>query len=203
MVEFTLPESMGPPVLFYYQLTNFYQNHRRYVASFNADQLKGKNLDGGSINGSTCDPLEYDDDNFLPIYPCGLIANSMFNDTFTSPQFLQGKPEDGNTVYAMENNTQIAWGSDKELYKKTTYKNTDVMPPPNWRDLFPKGYTDEAPIPDISDWQAFMVWMRTAGLPTFSKLYQRNNNQAMAAGTYRVLINSSELFICPLCPVPY
>src|SRR6266566_2221311 len=33
-LRFDIPESMGPPVLFYYHLTNFYQNHRRYVSSF-------------------------------------------------------------------------------------------------------------------------------------------------------------------------
>lgn len=33
-----------------------------------------------------------------------------------------------------------------------------------------------------------MVWMRTAGLPTFSKLYQRNDDKAMIAGRYQIEI---------------
>jgi hypothetical protein len=37
-----------------------------------------------------------------------------------------------------------------------------------------------------------MVWMRTAGLPTFSKLYQRNDTVAMTSGTYEIIINDSE-----------
>jgi hypothetical protein len=30
--------------------------------------------------------------------------------------------------------------------------------------------------------------MRTAGLPTFSKLYQRNDHDELSAGTYRLKI---------------
>src|SRR5271170_1806581 len=31
ILEFNIPEEMHQPVFFYYRLTNFYQNHRRYV----------------------------------------------------------------------------------------------------------------------------------------------------------------------------
>jgi cell cycle control protein 50 len=189
VVQFELPEDFGPPVFFYYRLSNFFQNHRRYVASFNDKQLKGDAVSGSEINGSSCDPLRSDPGTGKPYYPCGLIANSIFNDSFTSPLNIGGNdPEE----YKMENNTDIAWGSDKELYGKTKYKPDDVMPPPNWRSLWPDGYKDDLPPPDLSQWQAFMVWMRTAGLPTFSKLYQRNDRDAMKQGTYRVIIDDRE-----------
>jgi hypothetical protein len=189
VVQFELPEDFTPPVLFYYRLSSFYQNHRRYVASFNDKQLKGDAVSGGEINGSACDPLRSDPDTGKPYYPCGLIANSLFNDSFTNPiKMGGGAPEE----YRMDNNSDIAWASDKDLYKKTTYKPEDVMPPPNWRKLWPDGYTEDHPAPDVSDWQAFMVWMRTAGLPTFSKLYQRNDREAMQQGTYRIIIDDRE-----------
>lgn len=35
--------------------------------------------------------------------------------------------------------------------------------------------------------------MRTAGLPTFSKLYQRNDTRPMQAGTYVVTIDDCKL----------
>ena len=45
-----------------------------------------------------------------------------------------------------------------------------------------------------------MVWMRTAGLPTFSKLYQRNDDEPMRQGTYRVTISDGK-FYAPSRPV--
>lgn len=196
-IEFTIPEDIGPPVLFYYHLTDFYQNHRRYVKSFSQDQLLGDALSGGSINGSDCAPLTYDrNGSGRPIYPCGLIANSIFNDTFSNPVLLN-VPSDGvsrradNATYSMQNNSGIAWTSDEALYGKTKYNYTEIVPPPNWIERYPNGYTESNPPPDIKTWQAFMVWMRTAGLPTFSKLYQRNDDEAMASGRYQVEIVSN------------
>jgi hypothetical protein len=191
-LEFSIPEDIGPPVLFYYQLTNFYQNHRRYVKSFSADQLKGDAVSGGTINGSDCDPLTYDPEGSgKPIYPCGLIANSMFNDTFSSP-LLVNVPSVGkgdkldNQTYPMNNNSGIAWSSDADLYGETKYKLDEIVPPPNWKERYPNNYTTNNPPPNLKEWEAFMVWMRTAGLPTFSKLYQRNDEKAMITGRYQV-----------------
>lgn len=79
-LEFDIPDKIGPPVLLYYQLTNFYQNHRRYVKSFDQKQLSGVARSGKDINGSDCDPLQSEYPSGLPYYPCGLIANSVFND---------------------------------------------------------------------------------------------------------------------------
>jgi hypothetical protein len=202
-IFFEIPEEMKPPVLFYYRLTNFYQNHRRYVKSFDSDQLKGVAVSGSTINSSSCDPLTYDPVTFLPYYPCGLIANSVFNDTFSSP-VLQNTAGTGaeSATYTMTNNSGISWDSDKALYGKTSYTDYSktISPPPNWAARFPGGYSDAHPPPDLSQDEGFQVWMRTAGLPTFSKLAQRNDTLAMATGHYRVDIYDSEYYpIQPLC----
>ena len=84
---------MEKPVYLYYQLDNFYQNHRRYVKSRDAGQLKGESktvdelddcypikqnkdlgytTDTTSVLGGTLKP----DD---PAVPCGLVAKSYFN----------------------------------------------------------------------------------------------------------------------------
>lgn len=76
VIEFALPVQLKAPVFLYYRLTNFYQNHRRYVKSFNSDQLKGSVI-GTSTLDNSCSPLG--STNGTPYYPCGLIANSMFN----------------------------------------------------------------------------------------------------------------------------
>jgi hypothetical protein len=192
-LQFTVPEAMGPPVLFYYHLTNFYQNHRRYVNSFFDQQLKGQALDGATVNGSGCQPMTANSEGKI-IYPCGLIANSLFNDTFSSPVLLNAANSSASeVVYEMEDNENIAWASDKALYGKTTYKYDQIVPPPNWAARYPNGYSTNWPPPDLSTNQSFMVWMRTAGLPNFSKLSRRNDGQVMAAGTYRISIYDCKL----------
>lgn len=185
-LQFTLPNDIGPPVYLYYRLTNFYQNHRRYVKSLDLDQLKGEFVTNKTIGGSTCNPLKLGDDG-KAIYPCGLIANSIFNDTINSPSIVSTSGGQTTANYTMTRKN-IAWASDLDLYKKTAYTNVDVVPPPNWQLRYPDGYTDANPIPDLSTYEEFAVWMRTAGLPTFSKLALRNDKDVMVAGTYQISI---------------
>lgn len=187
---FDIPAVMEAPVLFYYRLTNFYQNHRRYVKSFQADQLRGEAVSNGTIASSPCDPLRLDDRG-RAYYPCGLIANSMFNDTFYSPVLLNpGDSSESEKEYTMSNNSGIAWDSDKNLYGPTKYKLDEIAVPPNWVKRYNgTDYTEDHPPPDLENDQAFQVWMRTAGLPTFSKLAMRNDNDKMETGSYRVDVN--------------
>jgi hypothetical protein len=180
-IQFTIPD-LNPPIFFFYRLTKFYQNHRRYVKSVDERQLRGEAVSAASLKGSdSCSPLITNKDG-KPYYPCGLIANSLFNDTFSQPK-LAGSTNEGEP-YVMKN-SGIAWPSDKERFKKTKYKPEDVVPPPHWEDRFPGGY-NKTNMPDLSDWEELMVWMRTAGLPTFSKLAMRNDTTKMAHGTYQV-----------------
>lgn len=183
-LQFSIPNDIGPPVYLYYRLTNFYQNHRRYVKSLDTDQLKGNFLSNDTISGSACNPLKTDH-NGKAYYPCGLIANSIFNDTINSPVAVNSAGGQTSQQYRMTNDS-IAWSSDAELYKKTKYTNEQVSPPPNWAVRYPDGYTDENPIPDLSKYEEFQVWMRTAGLPTFSKLALRNDDETMTAGIYQM-----------------
>lgn len=183
-LQFTLPNDIGPPVYLYYRLTNFYQNHRRYVKSLDLDQLRGQAVSNSTIAGSSCNPLKTSDSG-VAYYPCGLIANSIFNDTITSPSLVSSSGGQNSSTYSMTNKG-IAWASDLELYKKTAYTNDQVLPPPNWQTRYPDGYTNDNPIPDLSTYEEFAVWMRTAGLPTFSKLARRNDVDTMPAGTYEI-----------------
>jgi LEM3 (ligand-effect modulator 3) family / CDC50 family len=187
--------------MLYYRLTNFYQNHRRYVKSVDQGQLQGENKTPAQLQSDGgCTPLTLAP-NGNPYYPCGLIANSLFNgilsflesffygadeDTFNSPvQLNVDNSSAANVTYVMTNST-IAWASDLARFGKTKYTNDQVEPPPNWFHQYPNGYTDENPIPDLSTFYEFQVWMRTAGLPTFSKLALRNPNEVMKAGTYQI-----------------
>jgi hypothetical protein len=80
----------------------------------------------------------------------------------------------------------IAWASDQARFKKTTYTNDQVEPPPNWAIMYPNGYTDDRPIPDLSTFYPLQVWMKTAALPTFGKLALRNGDEVMKAGSYQI-----------------
>ena len=77
----------------YYQLTNFFQNLDKYSHSRNDRQLSGSNLTVGELD--SCKPVvtnaqlgkEFSVNN-TPLdpqaaaIPCGVVAQSFFNDTF-------------------------------------------------------------------------------------------------------------------------
>ncbi|KAG0350573.1 hypothetical protein BG005_009891 [Podila minutissima] len=184
-IKFNLPVDMKKPVFVYYRLTNFYQNHRRYVKSLDAKQLSGVARTAAELSGGGCVPLATVTENGLqyPIYPCGLIANSMFNDTFD----LLLKPFDAatnaNKSYILQD-TGISWKSDARKYGVQTYANlSEIRPPPNWSN-FKNGYSASSPPIDVTQNEHFQVWMRTAGLPNFRKLYSKNEEYDLPRGTY-------------------
>ncbi len=190
-LQFVIPEDIGPPVLFYYRLTNFYQNHRRYVISYDAKQLKGEAVPLSSL--ATCAPLTSENGTNKPYYPCGLIANSLFNDTFKDLVALNPKnTNEHNKTYPMTNKG-ISWSSDKDLYGQTKYKPEEIAVPPNWADRWPNGYTNDQPPPKLAEDEELQVWMRSAGLPAFSKLAKRNDHDVMECGMYEVEVELSML----------
>ncbi|RTE81049.1 hypothetical protein BHE90_004474 [Fusarium euwallaceae] len=203
-IEFYLPADLEPPVFFYYHLTNFYQNHRNYGTSRHNGQLKGESASLQSVKDSACKDVSVvksrDGSQEKPIYPCGLIAASYFNDTFSYPRRHR---VDANgmigqsTAYNMSQEG-IALSNDKSLYKPSTYNITataddsidsPVVPPPSWAERYPNGY-HKGNMFDPSVDESFMVWMRTASSPRFAKLAMRNDNDTMEKGLYRLDIFS-------------
>ncbi|XP_031401360.1 putative ALA-interacting subunit 2 isoform X2 [Punica granatum] len=144
---------MKAPIYIYYQLDNYYQNHRRYVKSRSDKQL----LDGLQNNDtSSCKPEE--SNGGLPVVPCGLVAWSLFNDSYI---FTRG------AVPLKVNRKNIAWKSDRDhKFGKRVY-------PFNFQNgsLIGGGKLD--PHIPLSDQEDLIVWMRTAALPSFRKLYGR------------------------------
>lgn len=69
----------------------------------------------------------------------------------------------------------------------------EIVPPPNWALRYPNNYTDDNPPPNLAQDELFQNWMRTAGLPTFSKLYGRNDTTTLPAGEYQVQIYYSKM----------
>ncbi|ODV60829.1 CDC50/LEM3 family protein, partial [Ascoidea rubescens DSM 1968] len=185
-IQFYLSNSINPPIYLFYKLTNFYQNHRKYVESYDLGQLKGKAVSKDDLD-SRCDPLSTDEETDKIIYPCGLIANSFFNDSFSNPILLNPSNTNSNSPNITFNFSQagISWSSDRSLYKKTTYDIENIVPPPNWSKKYPNGYTEDN-LPDFSTDEIFQNWMRTAALPNFMKLVGKNTTDSLPDGNYQI-----------------
>lgn len=88
---------MNAPTYVYYEVANFYQNHERYMTSRSTAQLLGRNKKKSDL--SDCSPLKKNGSKVLS--PCGLVANTMFNDVIRLVNPDKTMREDS-----------IAWGSD-------------------------------------------------------------------------------------------
>jgi len=149
----TITKEMKQPIFVYYQLDNFYQNHRRYVKSRNDEQLRDKSK---ATKTDNCDPEATIDGK--PIVPCGLIAWSLFNDTYTLRR---------NNENLTVDKKDISWKSDRE------HKfGSDVFPTNFQKGPLQGGKILNSTMP-LSEQEDLIVWMRTAALPTFRKLYGR------------------------------
>eukprot|EP01083_Nonionella_stella_P071828 193175_1 len=187
-INITIPKDMGLPVFVYYELKNFYQNHRRYVKSRDDSQLMGD-----SDGSSTCEPLEKVGGKML--YPCGLIAASYFSDRMTSSWIPGNGDETARVLNSKSDPTlashmknpfwskkDIAWKTDitekfknndkiiSELTTGTSTQFTNQGPEQvNIQSVSNNAHVLTIPLPEDQD---LIVWMRTAALPTFRKLYR-------------------------------
>ncbi|KAF9796568.1 hypothetical protein SFRURICE_011717 [Spodoptera frugiperda] len=129
-LPFNLTEDFKGDVYFYYGLSNYYQNHRRYVKSRDDSQLLGRL---SPVPSTDCLPYAFamEDGVEKPVAPCGAIANSLFNDTLTVFSHISN-----SNVPVLR--TGIAWESDKQIKfrnppgdLKTAFAN--FTKPENWR----------------------------------------------------------------------
>ena len=172
-LQIKLDSDFNSTVMVYYQLENFFQNHRRYIKSRSINQLKGKNLSKGQIKDD-CDPIITNEDlgrvNSVggiklvptePANPCGLIAKSFFNDSF--------KLYKNNKEITIESKG-IAWKNDIKRFKRAEeYEKIQWI--------------------DVED-ERFIVWMRPAGLPTFRKLWGKIK-MTLEKGEYDLVIENN------------
>lgn len=179
-ITIRIEETLNPPIMVYYQLENFYQNHRRYIKSKSLGQLRGENLTVDEVKAD-CDPIITVKDlgirttlggRKLPedavANPCGLIAKSLFNDTY---KLFPPEKKEIKTIEININQNDITWESD---LNGRYQRNADYLN---------KQWTD------VQN-EHFMVWMRPAGLPDFRKLWGRVN-ETLTPGNYKVEIDSN------------
>ncbi|XP_066533381.1 cell cycle control protein 50A-like [Hoplias malabaricus] len=177
-LNFFLDQPFESNVFMYYGLSNFYQNHRRYVKSRDDSQLNG---DIASLKSPSKECEPYSKNENVPIAPCGAIANSMFNDTL---ELFYIDPNGTRTPIPLIRKG-IAWWTDKNVkFRNPGGSNANLTvvfqgtsKPVNWHKPVYELDTDPENNGFINE--DFIVWMRTAALPTFRKLYriiQKKNN---------------------------
>ncbi|XP_015678433.1 cell cycle control protein 50B [Protobothrops mucrosquamatus] len=188
-LKFRLAAAFPLPVCLYYQLSNYFQNNRRYSISRDYEQLSGI---AWALRHpfQECQPYQFNSQG-VPIAPCGSVANSLFNDTFELYQQLQN----GSLANVTLDKRGISWWTDTNVkFQNPEPVNNSLCQafsgtakPPFWSrevckldpyDVNNTGFVNEE----------FIVWMRTAALPTFRKLYARirhdNFSGALPPGTY-------------------
>jgi hypothetical protein len=116
-----IEKDMEPPIWMYYHLEGFFQNHRKYLKSRSADQLKAKSSPPktSSQELDECEPWVtsiVNDQEFVN-YPCGIIAQSIFNDSFAlqirDPQAM----DFSNRIEVDSRAETIAWAVDVDSGK--------------------------------------------------------------------------------------
>ncbi|XP_050093617.1 cell cycle control protein 50A-like [Anopheles aquasalis] len=171
-MTFTLDQAFPRRVFLYYGLRNFYQNHHYYTRSRDDRQLRGVLSNTPS---ERCEPFiyAYRGDRLLPIVPCGSLANSLFNDSFT--------------LYALSDvaaprvvplvSGRSLWPHERAVKFRNPRGNlrqrlVNYARPPSWsRELWEL----DPDHPDNNGLQNedLIVWMRPAALSNFRKLYRQ------------------------------
>ncbi|ESO91689.1 hypothetical protein LOTGIDRAFT_191383 [Lottia gigantea] len=180
-------------VYMYYGLKNFYQNHRRYVRSRDDNQLNGQDVSVANLNDDCVPYKTLKGNSSFGYAPCGAIANSLFNDSFSLT--YRGTTDNPGNISVNLLKTGIAWISDKTVkFQNPASWGSNLLKPPNWKNPVweldnttdnNNGYVNE----DL------IVWMRTAALPSFRKLYRRIDHSqsefkdGLKEGQYLISIN--------------
>ena len=147
--------------MFYYEINNYYQNHKRYLKGVNENQLKGFNVQKNELINECRNALTNKEMNITKSIdskkklnpnevsiPCGVFAKSYKN--IKSLEIFLNSNKSYDIIHLNEQN--ITWESDKEIKFKNTKNNIDKQ----WVDM-----TNEH----------FIVWMKPSGYSNFRKLF--------------------------------
>ncbi|CAH8509888.1 unnamed protein product [Schistosoma margrebowiei] len=183
-----LSENRIGQVYFYYGLSNFFQNHRRYVISKDDYQLHGS----VETPKPSCEPYRFDP-NGKVYAPCGAIAMSLFNDSFTLKYLGKSSEPLAKPLQVPMTNKGIAWRTDVEekFGKPPADSWANTVKPVSW-----KKSALERSSGAYSEDEELLVWMRVSALPTFRKLHRLVTHvgafsNGLPAGIYSVDIEYS------------
>merc|ERR1712126_363541 len=158
------------PILIYYFIENFHQNHRGYEDDRDDKQLAGKTIEGADCANNTRN-----------VQPCGFAANTMFTHKIANIKDSYGKSQVKSSQgmndpklkedlsYSME---KYAYAAPLDPQKYATPSRPAIKPEP-WTQEMHNNYTAN----EFSFMEDFKVWMRLAPLPKFRKLWYRMGDQ--------------------------
>uniref|UniRef100_A0A1I8AVB9 Cell cycle control protein 50A n=1 Tax=Steinernema glaseri TaxID=37863 RepID=A0A1I8AVB9_9BILA len=160
-------------VTFLYGMSNYYQNNRQYIRSRNDLQLFGT-LD----SHTDCEPDDVDKATNKTIAPCGRVANSMFNDTFS----MVYHSNNGSIPVPFSASNVIHAYERERKYKNPPYKSLNMTLCEAFNNTVKPTWWKK-PICMLGDDKTgrgfenvdFIVWMNTAPLPDFRKIYRTLN----------------------------
>jgi len=196
-IQFEVKEDMKGPVLVYYEIDKFHQNHRNYETSRDDSQLLGS-LQETEFTRLKCNPLLKLGN--MTLNPCGLIANTFFNDIINFVP--NASSENQKDLQMLEKG--IAWQTDlRYKFKRPMGFNsmqcddcddcectspewscTERWKDPNdgkcYKYYYPNDSTTQylhetypdiiSPLEGVRN-EHFVVWMRIATQAKFRKLY--------------------------------
>ena len=145
----SIPEEMKSPIMIYYQLNDFRENHRFYMDNKSDKQLKGEQVSIEDLE-KDCENSLYNRDfefsnNPNPngiAFPCGLKAKSFFQDVIDTFKIS------GRTVDITRED--LAYKSDIDSFSKVENDNS------HWLDI---------------NNEQFMIWMRVSPFENPRKLW--------------------------------
>ncbi|GLE02614.1 hypothetical protein PINS_up011455 [Pythium insidiosum] len=212
LVTITLREPIVGKAFVFYELSDFHQHHRRFVSSMDRTQFTDEWRPGMLL--TTCDPMaatesEACDIGYCPessrqrrdYFPCGIVANTMFNDIFwlhdgvlPTGERLSHRDLVSRGVartYPAHNNKNPTWDVTLDRYLPVWHNPnfSRIIPPP------PSAGVDLTPVitSDYSNSTAWVhdpldpavgvgtgvenehwrVWVETAAIEPFRKPYGR------------------------------
>lgn len=193
-ITFSFDKDVSGPLYVYYGLKNFYQNNRRYTKSVMKDMLLGSSEIDEDEASLYCYPLQYNGTRML--YPCGLQANTFFNDEFT----VSDSSTVSNTDLDKDGISYVTEGLkfvQVDGFVSSSYTDGESCEDVLGSDIASsnncKSYTDDSgtnyyyyypdsdkyqflyetfpqidPLKGVTD-ESFIVWMRLASFPDFRK----------------------------------
>ena len=181
-ISATIPEEMKSPIMIYYQIDDFRENHRFYMDNKSDKQLKGEEVSKSDLEKSgECENSLYigdfreygmstispslDDDDIA--FPCGLKAKSFFQDEIDEFKIFEKEVE-----LTTEN---IAYKKDIDTFSKIEFDQNK-----HWTDM-----TKEQ----------FMIWMRVSPFENPRKLWAKiKDTDIKKDSTITIKITPKSLF---------
>lgn len=189
-IEFNVSKTIPSPSYFYYSLGNYYQNARKYAKSRSDSMNEGK-LPSVMFDVENCDPWLYkpsvapEDREFDPnkfIYPCGLTARSFFNDSFQICDNNDGNQDCRQPVRVRRKG--ISWWTDREHKFRAGEDEQFKIPETNI------SFNTNKSANELLTDEDFIVWMRLAAFPDFSKLFAVIEQPLLSDRNYTLVINN-------------